>query len=93
MPREERAQLSRYLRVVPITFARRNGEWAATVTPPDGPVFEAGPGPLLDVVRTLVNCGCHQTDVSDAVFAADPRAWQELLDPERNYERYYKDRM
>ena len=84
---------SRHLRTVPITFWRQNENWAASVTPPDGPEFEAGPGLLLDVIRALVDAGCHQTDVSDAVFAADPHEWQRLYDPERKYERYYKDRM
>lgn len=60
---------------------------------PCGPELRAGPASLLDVVRALVDGGCHQTDVSDAVFAVDPYAWQKLYDPKHKFERYYKDRM
>jgi hypothetical protein len=47
------------------------------LSPPHGPDWRS-PSPLTatEVLRELVALGCHSTDVTDALYAADP-SWAE----------------
>jgi hypothetical protein len=55
---------------------RRVGElYEADITPPHGngmPWSSAKPVPRDELIRVLLNHGCHQTDVGDAFYDADP---------------------
>lgn len=60
---------------VAITVKREGALYAAKVTPPHGgdAVWESGAAePVDDLVAELLSRGCHQTDIGDALYAADP---------------------
>ena len=54
------------------------GKYTARVTPPHGRNSSVEIGPLLadDLIRELQVLGCHQTDIGDAFYDADP-LWAE----------------
>jgi hypothetical protein len=60
---------------VPVTIERSGDLYSATVTlPHGGGRFWSSPEPmtaskLIDVLREL---GCHTTDITDALYEADP---------------------
>jgi hypothetical protein len=48
-------------------------QYRVAVSPPHGPEWEAsGPLTATEVRAQLKQLGCHSTEVSDALFAADP---------------------
>jgi hypothetical protein len=66
-----------------ITIAKVGDRYTGEVTPPHGGgVPWRSPEPLDAevLVRELLSRGCHQTDIGDALYAADPN-WTE--DPEQ----------
>jgi hypothetical protein len=46
--------------------------YEATLTPPHGLWRTREPLPARELRRTLQGLGCHTTDISDALFEADP---------------------
>lgn len=64
---------------MPIRIQRVGELYAAVVTPPHGrgePWSTPAALPLQELVERLEELGCHQTDIGDALFEADP-LWQE----------------
>lgn len=62
---------------MPIEVCKDGDRYTASVTPPHGGGQAwATPEPLTaqDLVEQLLALGCHQTDVGDAMYAAD-RGW------------------
>jgi hypothetical protein len=60
---------------VAIMVKRVGALYAADVTPPHdgGDPWESGaPMCVDDLVAELLSRGCHQTDIGDAFYAADP---------------------
>jgi hypothetical protein len=60
---------------MPITIRRHGDKYDVKVTPPHGRgTYWTSPEPLsgAEVVRRLEELGCHQTDIGDAMFEADP---------------------
>lgn len=60
---------------MPITIRRVGETYLAEVTPPHGDgVSWSSPRPVGrdDLVAALRQMGCHQTDIGDAFFDADP---------------------
>jgi hypothetical protein len=60
---------------MPIRITRRDDKYDVKVTPPHGRgTYWSSPGPLTaqEVVDRLEELGCHQTDIGDAMFEADP---------------------
>jgi hypothetical protein len=58
-----------------IKVRREGGFSRVTVTPPHGGGrYWSSPEPLTadEVVKRLQELGCHQTDIGDAMFEADP---------------------
>jgi hypothetical protein len=78
---------------VAIELARTAAGWQARVTPPHGAGdgLRVGPIELRELIEQLRDHGCHPTDISDAVFATDRKAWKEVFDPDGQFERYYRD--
>ncbi len=56
--------------------------YRVSVSPPDGPTWNSG-GPMSArrVLAELSRLGCHSTDITDALYAADP-TWGEHMDDE-----------
>ncbi len=46
--------------------------YTARVTPPHGTWETLGPLPLRELIDALQDHGCHQQDIGDALFEADP---------------------
>jgi hypothetical protein len=60
---------------MPITISRVGDLYSAIVTPPHGRGATwrtEEPFRAADLVRELEALGCHQTDIGDAFFEADP---------------------
>jgi hypothetical protein len=60
-----------------ITITKVGSEYVAEVTPPHGSGTRwTSPRPVTrdDLIATLREMGCHQTDIGDAFYVADP-AW------------------
>jgi hypothetical protein len=60
---------------VPIVIRRTGESYVAEVTPPHGegkPWSSPHPMTRDDLVAALRQIGCHQTDIGDAFFEADP---------------------
>jgi hypothetical protein len=60
---------------VPIIIRMTDAMYEARVTPPHGlgvPWSTAKPLTRDDLVAALREQGCHQTDIADAFYAADP---------------------
>jgi hypothetical protein len=71
---------------MPIIIAREGDVYRAEVTPPHGDGREwRSPGPMdLDtLISVLRDLGCHQTDVGDALYEADPQWELRTLGPSR----------
>jgi len=67
-----------------ITIRRVGDRYSAEVTPPHGggvPWGTPDPMPARQLTRALLDRGCHQTDVGDAFYEADP-AWVDRLPAE-----------
>ena len=65
-----------------IKIWRRDDRYEIRVTPPHGSGgYWSSPRPLTasEVVRQLTQLGCHQTNIGDAMFEADPM-WLNRLD-------------
>ena len=61
--------------VVPITIVRAGDLYEATVSPPPGRGHAwTSPQPMAAnvLVEMLLGCGCHQIDIGDAFYDADP---------------------
>jgi hypothetical protein len=67
---------------VPIRIAKTGDRFSADVTPPhgSGSPWET-PAPLFpsDLIAALRAQGCHQTDIADALYEADP-LWDQALE-------------
>jgi hypothetical protein len=62
-----------------ITITKVGSRYVAEVTAPHGSGMRwSSPAPATrdDLVSTLRELGCHQTDIGDAFYAADP-SWLE----------------
>jgi hypothetical protein len=66
------------MRRVAIKIQRQDGGFTATVTPPHGaiPWSTSAPMTVEALIAKLRELGCHQTDIGDAFYEADPR-WLE----------------
>jgi len=60
---------------MPIRILAEGDKYRVWVTPPRYPSWES-PGPMTatEVLAKLSELGCHSTDVTDALYAANP-AW------------------
>ncbi len=61
-----------------IRIERQGNLYAAEVTPPHGNGSHwSSPQPMAvdDLIEALTRAGCHQTDIGDAFYEADPE-WQ-----------------
>jgi hypothetical protein len=70
---------------IKITYG--DGKYMVTVSPPHGGGrLWCSPEPLTadEVVERLQDWGCHQTDIGDAMFEADP-LWLNRLTKEANW--------
>jgi hypothetical protein len=62
-------------KTMPIKIRRNDGRYVVSVSPPHGGArYWSSPEPLTadEVVERLQDLGCHQTDIGDAMFEADP---------------------
>ena len=53
-----------------------NGNYTATVTPPHGNNSHwksEKPMPCDDLIEKLIQLGCHQTDIGDALYEVNPK--------------------
>jgi hypothetical protein len=60
---------------MPIVIQKVNGQYVGDVTPPHGggvPWSAAEPMSRDALIAALVARGCHQTDIGDAFYEADP---------------------
>jgi hypothetical protein len=60
---------------MPIEIEKLEGGYVARVTPPHGQGREwtsETPQPAEVLIADLQALGCHQTDIGDAFYAADP---------------------
>jgi hypothetical protein len=60
---------------MPITIEKVDGGYVARVTPPHGdgvPWESEHPQSAEALASELLSRGCHQTDIGDALYAADP---------------------
>jgi hypothetical protein len=66
---------------VALLIKRTDFGYEATVTPPHAVAAWETNGPITarDLLAALLQRGCHQTDVGDAFYAADPR-WLDGLE-------------
>lgn len=55
-----------------IVISRRGAMYEAKITPPHGTWHTARPLDPVQLSNELLRIGCHQTDIGDAFFAADP---------------------
>lgn len=58
-----------------ITITKVGSKYLAEVTPPHGPGTRwTSPGPVTrdNLISALKELGCHQTDIGDEFYAADP---------------------
>ena len=63
---------------MPIHIRRIDDKYEAEITPPHGggrPWRPPGPMTQDELIGALLDRGCHQTDIGDAMFEADPE-WQ-----------------
>lgn len=63
---------------VSIQIRRAGGRYEAAVRPPHGgeqPWDTPHPPTLDELIAELLGRGCHQTDIGDALFEADPE-WE-----------------
>ena len=63
------------LALMPIAIVRMGSLYEATVTPPHGggvPWSTDSPMTRQDLIAALRGRGCHQTDIGDAFYEADP---------------------
>jgi hypothetical protein len=61
--------------VTPIDIEKADDGYVARVTPPHGsgtPWETVRPLPRDELIAALREQGCHQTDIGDAFYAADP---------------------
>jgi hypothetical protein len=60
---------------MPIAITRDGDTYSAEVTPPHGGGVPWQSPPAMDIhalVAALLARGCHQTDIGDALYEADP---------------------
>jgi hypothetical protein len=84
------------LAIVPITFpVKRFGgsqvalsvfiygeKYQVAVSPPEGPTWRSSePMTATEILKKLGELGCHSTDITEALYAADPQ-WAEKHDEE-----------
>jgi hypothetical protein len=64
-----------------IEISRVGDRYRAAVTRPHGERQWTSPQPMsrAELVAALLGLGCHQTDIGDAFYVADP----DWLDPDR----------
>ena len=68
---------------MPITVYRHgDGRYQAVVSPPEGAHWRSSsPVTAWEILERLSDLGCHSTDITDALYAADP-GWAEAYDNE-----------
>ena len=72
-----------------IVVTRTGDLYSATVTPPHGGgKFWSSPQPMpgSELIDSLRKLGCHTTDITDALYEADP-LWLERLKPQIKKQR------
>ena len=58
---------------MPIEIYRSDDKYLVSVSPPDGRSWRSvDPMTVKQIFDRLVELGCHTTDISDALYAADP---------------------
>lgn len=56
-----------------ISLVRHDDRFQVSVSPPDGPYWRSStPMTPTEVLEKLSQLGCHSTDITDALYAADP---------------------
>jgi hypothetical protein len=68
---------------MPITALRHgDGRYQVAVSPPEGAYWRSSsPVTAREIFEKLPGLGCHTTDISDALYAADP-LWAVAYDKE-----------
>jgi len=64
-----------------IKIEKNDSGYTATVTPPNaGGMYWKSPMPMdsCSLIQELMKLGCHQTDIGDAYFDADP-GWMKQI--------------
>ena len=57
-------------------------KYQVAVSPPEGPNWRSSePMTATEILKKLNELGCHSTDITDALYAADPQ-WAEKHDKE-----------
>lgn len=77
------AERIRLYSAVVLTVEKLGDRFAVEVSPPHSrePWCSTGPLSATEVLETLSNLGCHSTEVTDALYAADP-SWTIAHDAE-----------
>lgn len=58
---------------MPINVFVQGDEYQVAVSPPHGPQWRSSePMSATELLRKLADLGCHSTDITDALYAADP---------------------
>lgn len=68
---------------MPITITRHGeGRYQVAVSPPEGTYWRSqSPIAAREILEKLSRLGCHSTDITDALYAADP-SWAKAYDKE-----------
>jgi len=67
---------------MPIEIIKHGAGYHVTLSPPEGPLWRSDAiMTATEVLARLSSLGCHSTDITDAIHAADP-AWSMLHDEE-----------
>jgi len=64
-----------------IVVVSRDGLYDVSVSPPHGAPWAASGITATEVLERVSDLGCHSTDITDALYAADP-SWPERHDAE-----------
>jgi hypothetical protein len=65
-----------------LNIYRQGGRYQVAVSPPEGRTWRSSePLTAYEVFEKLSSLGCHSTDISDALYAADP-VWSTRYDAE-----------
>ena len=58
---------------MPITIHSAGDRYQVSVSPPEGQFWQSNvPLTPQEIFDKLIDLGCHTTDISDALYAADP---------------------
>lgn len=71
-----------------ISVIKSGDRYEVAVSPPEGANWQSSaPLTATQVLERLSALGCHSTDITDALYAADP-SWTEAQDAEVRHRRH-----